>query len=587
MLVLGLNLSHDRSACLIRDGEIVVAIEEERLDRIKHSEGFIVRGYFEQLTKVLPMKAITYCLTAADVGIDELDLVVGNRPLHDGSVGRVLRELPIKDKSKIRALPAPSHHLAHAYCGYVTSPFDDAAVLVVDGIGSRLPGTNRLEKHTFFHGRGTTVTNVATTTYEPDFSTVGLGLFYEFFTAKLGFVTKWGHQDFGVFGCGGYLEAGKTMGLAPYGRPRPDWGPLLNYDGNEVTATVATLDENYQKWLSSDGDGYDPAERDSWQSQFAKDVARKVQDELENAMVYLAHRAYELTGASRLCLTGGVALNSVANQRIAEEGPFDEVYISPPAGDAGIAIGAAAYGYHELLGGGSRRTLPSAGTGRTYSDDELRHALDAVGTEIVVREADITEVAQLLAEHYVVGWVAGGSEIGPRALGQRSMLADPRHPEMRDYLNTVVKHREPFRPYAPSVLAERAGEWFDLHGPSPYMLLVPSVNERRGPLVPAITHVDGTARVQTVERANLPDYYELISQFYALTGVPIVLNTSFNDAGEPIVETPEDALRTFLNTEIDYLYLGRYLVEKTHRTIPDNHPSRRPLASQFRKDVAP
>jgi len=577
MLVLGVNLSHDRSACLLRDGEVVVAVEEERLDRIKHSEGFMIAGHFERLTKVIPMKAITYCLDAAGVGIDELDLVVGNRPLRDGAVERLRRELPIRDKTKIRSLPLPSHHLAHAYCGYFTSPFEDAAVLVVDGVGSRIPGSGRIEKHTIFSAEGTTLTRVVSATYAADASDVGLGLFYEFFTAKLGFVTRWGHPNWGMYGCGGYTEAGKTMGLAPYGRPRPDWGTLLHLDGDDVRVDVATLEKAYAEWYAAEGNGYDPAAPESWNCQFAMDVARKAQDELETAMLHLARRAREVTGRSRLCLTGGVALNSVANQRIAAEGIFDDVFVAPPAGDAGIAIGCAAYGYHELLRGGRRRYLASAGVGRVYSDDTVRAALDAVADRVEFREAGLDEVADLLAEHRVVGWVQGGSEIGPRALGQRSILADPRHPAMRDYLNIVVKHREPFRPYAPSVLAEHADEWFDMVVDSPFMLFVPKVREDRQTRVPAITHVDGTARVQTVKAEVNPRYHALISAFHERTGVPLVLNTSFNDAGEPIVETPADAVRTFLNTELDYLYIGPYLVQKRDRVLPETHPAREPL----------
>ncbi|ACU37802.1 carbamoyltransferase family protein [Actinosynnema mirum] len=573
MLVLGMNLSHDRSACLIRDGEVVVAIEEERLDRMKHSEGFLVHGYFEKLTKTLPMRSVTYCLDAAGVGIDEVDLVVGNRPLHDGAVRRLLRELPLRDKGKLRELPQPSHHLAHAWCAYATAPFDDTAILVVDGIGSRLPGTGRLEKHSFFHARDGRVTPVAGTSYDADFSTVGLGLFYEFFTAKLGFVTRWGHPGFGVFGCGGYLEAGKTMGLAPFGRPRPDWGPLLEYDGDDVTARMSTLEESYAKWLEAEGEEFSAAGREAWRTPFAEDVARKAQDELEEAMTHLARRARELTGASRLCLTGGVALNSVANQRISAEGLFEQVHVSPPAGDAGIAIGAAAYGYHELLGGRRRGRFTTAGVGRHYTEQDVDRALAGVGDRVRSRRADVREVARLLADRRIVGWFHGGSEIGPRALGHRSLLADPRHPGMLDYLNTVVKHREPFRPYAPSVLAEHAGSWFDLRGDSPYMLLVPEVLPARRALVPAITHVDGTARVQTVERSVNPLFHEVIQEFHALTGVPLLLNTSFNDAGEPIVETPEDALRTFLRTEIDHLYLGGRLVDKPGRALPTGHPA--------------
>ncbi|MEU6070694.1 carbamoyltransferase C-terminal domain-containing protein [Streptomyces sp. NPDC047082] len=578
MYVLGINLSHDRAACLLQDGRIVAAVEEERLDRLKHSEGFIIHGHFEKLSKVLPMKAITYCLDAADIGIDDVDVVVGNRPLGDEARDRILRELPIRDKSKIHSLPMPSHHLTHAYAGYLASPFDDAAVLVVDGVGSKVPGTGRIEKHTIFDGEGTSLQRVHAETFPEDWSEVGLGLFYSFFSAKLGFVTRWGHPTFGDFGCGGYTEAGKTMGLAPYGRPRPEWQRLLTVKEGNVVVRTEDMKNAWDAWYAADGDGYDAKQKGSWQHQFAKDVAFKIQTETEEAMLELARYAHEVTGRSKLCLTGGVALNSVANQRIVAEGPFDEVYILPPAGDAGTAIGAAYYGYYAIAGGTERHPVRSGSTGRGYSEQEIEEAVREAGEQVESRRATVVEVAQLLAEHRLVGWFQGGSEIGPRALGHRSMLADPRHPEVRDYLNEVVKHREVFRPFAPSVLREEAGNWFNMHGDSPFMLLVPEVLESRRDQVPAITHVDGTARVQTVEPDVNPRYHELISHFAELTGVPLVLNTSYNDAGEPIVETPADAVRTFLNTELDHLYIGDLLLTKPGRDLPDRHPSRRPLA---------
>jgi carbamoyltransferase len=577
MYVLGINLSHDRAACLLRDGQIVVAVEEERLDRMKHSEGFIVHGYFEKLSKVLPMKAITYCLDAAGIGIDDVDLVVGNRPLRDGARERILRELPIRDKSKICSLPMPSHHLTHACAGYLASPFEEAAVLVVDGVGSRVPGTQGIEKHTIFDGEGTALRRVHAETFAADWSEVGLGLFYSFFSAKLGFVTRWGHPTFGDFGCGGYTEGGKTMGLAPFGRPRPDWQRLLTVKAGNVVVRTEDMEKAWASWYTTDGAGYDAKRKDSWQHQFAKDVAFKIQAETEEAMLELARYAHEVTGRSKLCLTGGVALNSVANQRIVAEGPFDEVYILPPAGDAGTAIGAAYYGYYSIAGGTERHPVRSGSTGRGYPKQEIEKAVRAAGEKVESRPATVAEVAALLAEHRVVGWYQGGSEIGPRALGHRSMLADPRHPEMSDYLNEVVKHREVFRPFAPSVLSEEADKWFDMRGDSPFMLLVPEVLENRRARVPAITHVDGTARVQTVEAEVNPPYHELISHFAELTGVPLVLNTSYNDAGEPIVETPEDAVRTFLNTELDHLYLGDLLLTKPGRQLPVRHPSLRPL----------
>lgn len=576
-LVLGVNLSHDRAACLLQDGRVVVAVEEERLDRIKHSEGFMVAGYFDRLTKVIPMKAITYCLRAAGVGLDDLDLVVGNRPLDDESVARLSRELPVRDATRIRSLPMPSHHLAHAYASFVASPYSEAAILVVDGVGSRLPGSRRIEKHSIFVGEGTVVKPVAASSYAGDFSDFGLGLYYEYFTAKLGFITRWGNPSFGSFSCGGYTEGGKTMGLAPYGEPRPNWQPALRLTDDDVLARREDLDRAWASWCESPG-GHREDGPPAWQSQFAKDAARVVQLELEEAMLHLVRQTHRITGKRALCLSGGVALNSVANQRILTEGPFEELFIVPAAGDAGVSVGAAAYGYHELLGGTQRHPLGSAATGRSYDEQAVLAAVRTAGDAVHYRRAGVEDVAELIAGHQVVAWVLGGSEIGPRALGQRSMLADPRHPRMRDYLNLVVKHREPFRPYAPSVLAEHAPDWFELGTASPYMLLVPPVRQQRRAAVPAITHVDGTARVQTVERDTNPEYFALIEAFHRRTGVPLVLNTSLNDAGEPIVETPQDAMRTFLRTEIDHLYLAPYLVSKRDRRPPAEHPANFPLS---------
>jgi carbamoyltransferase len=577
--ILGLNLSHDRSAALVKDGEVVVAIEEERLDRIKHSEGFLVQGHFERLTKTLPMKAVTYCLDTVGIGIDDLDLVVGNRPLGDGSVRRIVRELPIRDKNKVHELPLPSHHLAHAAITYYTSTFEDAAILVVDQAGSRFADHSTIEKHTAFIGEGTSLRPVAATRYPVDYTDLSLGLFYDFFTAKLNFVTRYGTPDFGVFDCGGYPEAGKTMGLAPYGRPRPEWGDWLTYDGFDIRVSRDDLEKIWKELLNAEGGDYDPRARESWQHQYAKDIAYKVQDELERALLHLAQVTKDLTGQTKLCLAGGVTLNSVANQQIRDRGPFEEVFIPAPAGDSGVAIGAALYGWHTLLGGTPRKPLRSAGLGRTYSRERVEKALEPHRGTLEWHEAEISEVAGLLAQHYLVGWVQGPSEMGPRALGHRSMLADPRHPGIRDYLNITVKHREPFRPYAPSVLAEHVSEWFDFEGESPFMLLVPEVREQRRAQVPAITHVDGTARVQTVHADLDPAYHALISAFYERTGVPLVLNTSYNDNGEPIVETPEDALRTFVRTELDYLYLEGLLVGKVgRRALPAGHPRETPLA---------
>lgn len=583
-LVLGINLSHDRSAALVRDGEVIVAIEEERLDRIKHSEGFLVQGHFEKITKTIPMKAITYCLDAAGVGIDDLDLVVGNRPLGDGAVRRILRELPIRDKAKVRAMPHPGHHLGHASVAYYPSGFEEAAVLIVDQAGARYADTGRIEKHTLFKGDGSSLLRMAETTYPSDYTDLSLGLFYDFFTTKLGFVTRYGTADWGVFGCGGYPEAGKTMGLAPYGAPRQDWGRWLTYDGFDIRASQVELERLWQEILDADGGDFDVRDPLRWEGQFARDVARKVQDELEVAMLHLAAHAHDLTGLSNLCLAGGVTLNSVTNERIRSESAFTDVFVPAPAGDSGVAIGCALYGSIHLLGDARPSRMKRADFGRSYSRDAVLEAIDGVtaltGVALTQRSATVQDVAALVADHFVVGWFSGGSEIGPRALGHRSFIADARHPEMRDYLNTVVKHRELFRPFAPSALAECADEWFDFSGESPFMLLVPSVRDECRDTIPSITHIDGTARLQTVASEDAPEYHALISAFHEITGVPVVLNTSYNDAGEPIVETPMDALCTFVRTELDYLWFDGILISKVDRTLPEAHPARRPLSTR-------
>ena len=552
MYVLGMSLGHERAAALVRDGELVAAIEEERLDRMKHSAG----------GAVVPMKSVTYVLEAAGIGIDEVDVAVGNRPFDDGSAGRLLAELPIRDKNRLYGLPMPSHHLAHAYAGYLASPFDSAAVLVVDGVGSLVPGTDRIEKHTVFVGEGTALRRVYGATYPADRSSVGIGLFYSFFSAKLGFAA------------GGYPDDSTTMSLAAYGTARPEWEPLLAIDEGDIVAEMAHLECAFARWRAAFGNGWTAERPQSWRDQFGADLARKAQDEAEAAMVHLARHVYELTGQRRLCLTGSVALNHGVNQRIAVEGPFEELYILPAAGDAGVAIGAAYFGYYAIGGGTTRHHLASPALGRGYGRGRVVRALESTGEMVYWREASVPEIAALIADNYVVGWVQGGSEMGTHGLGHRSILANPSHPRMRDYLNQVVTRREEFQPYAASVLVEKAGEWFEMTADSPFMLLAPRVRVDRRPVVPAITHVDGSAPVQTVRAETNPRFHQLIAELDRSTGVPIVLNTPFHGAGEPIVESPADAVRAFLDTELDYLYLGDLLIGKQHRELPKQHPRR-------------
>ncbi|MGA9756353.1 MAG: carbamoyltransferase C-terminal domain-containing protein, partial [Desulfobaccales bacterium] len=299
-------------------------------------------------------------------------------------------------------------------------------------------------------------------------------------------------------------------------------------------------------------------------TQFYKNLAYKAQEELEKGMICLANRLFEMTGSENLCIAGGAGLNSVANKKILDSTPFKNIFIQPAATDDGIAIGCALYGWHKLADGKSRFPLKNVYLGRKYKKGEIRAALrkHKIVKNPLTRNELLSRTAQYIAAGKIVGWFQGGAEFGPRALGHRSILADPRQTGIKESVTKKVKHRESFRPYAPSILLECATEFFDLSCPSPFMLLVATTKEDKGKEIPAVIHVDGTARVQTVTRADDELYYDLINEFYQITGVPVILNTSFNIRGMPIVETPADAIEVFLSTEMDILVLGNYLLDK-------------------------
>jgi carbamoyltransferase len=514
--VLGLSLGTDPAAALVRDGELVAVLQEERLDRTGRRAG------------VIPMRAVTAVLEAAGIGIDEADVVVGTRPSDDGSVGRLLTVLPMKDKARLYALPMPSYHLAHAYAGFLASPFGSAAVLVADGAGSLVPGTDSIEKHTVFVGEDTALRRVYGTTAPADGSAAGIGRFLDFFTAELG-----------------RADDAATAALAPYGVPRPDWEPLLALDEGDAGVATADLGRTVAGWRTAAGHA---------------DVARKAQDEAAAAMLHLARHAYELTGQSRLCLAGSVARNHAVNQRIVEQGPF-----APAPGDAATAIGAAYFGTYAIGGVTARRPVAGPPPGRAYSRRSAVRALESTGEAVYWREADVPEIAGLIAAGHVVGWVQGGSEPGGRGLGRRSILATPADPRLPEYLNRKVTHREEPHPYGASVLAERAGDWFESTVDSPFMLLAPRVRTRRRASIPAVTQIDGTALVQTVRAGPDPRFHRLLAELDRVTGVPIVLNAPLHGLGEPIVESPADAVRAFLGTGLDYLYLDDLLIGKQQR----------------------
>jgi len=380
---------------------------------------------------------------------------------------------------------------------------------------------------------------------------------------------KDGMPGFGTFGglysasavqiFGDIMEAGKVMGLAPYGKREFPTGEFYDLvDGRFIFHDTVTKRFNYHdRW---------PAHETEY-----KNLASSTQCALEEAILYLVEHLHRLYPSQNLCYAGGVALNSVANERIIAESPFKNVYIMPAAEDSGTAIGAAYHGLWQLTRKNTRRKLVADAVGREYSSTEVSNAIDqAIGARRVESASIISDTVDLLCKGHIIGWFQGRSELGPRALGQRSILCDPRRPDGKEILNRRVKHREGFRPFAPVVLLEEAPNWFELEGKDPeslFMLRICKFKEDKKHLVPAVVHVDGTGRFQTVTREVNGPLYDLIKKFYEVTGVPIILNTSFNVMGEPIVETPADALRTFLSTGIDYCILQDQLVEKTHRVL--------------------
>lgn len=581
--VLGVYFGHDPAACLLQDGTIRVFIEDERLTRYKYGRpkaigrqwpGFAGRqGYF-------PWAAVTYCLRTAGLTLDELDAIAV--PAEWSGEG-VLDYLPVRDRSRVLLATEPAgavHHFRHALSTYFASPHERAAVLVADDDGSVADGAYEAESGYLFEGRLGTSDLLFKNRYPRELEIRhGLGWMYHAITDLLGFATP--HLD--------VSEAGKTMGLAPYGRPCSTLtAPWIEVDGTRLDFS------GFEHWLRASGhlervrDGSDTMvlfDRDGRANPAACDIAFKAQQELERALVALARALHQQTRARALCLAGGVALNSVANQRILDESGFEELFIQPASGDSGQAIGLAFWGHLALEAGRatarSWRTTTDAASppgkpalpiqpirhaygGCDWPEDGIEALLAASGLSyrrLASTEHAAEAAADDLVNGRIIGWFQGRSEFGPRALGHRSILADPRGAQMKDILNARVKFREAFRPFAPSVLAGRAAEVFDMTGDSPYMLRVVPVREPWRARVPAITHVDDTARVQTVTAESSPSFHHLIRVFADRTGVPLVLNTSFNLKGMPIVESPWDALHCFVSTDMDRLFLGRFQVE--------------------------
>lgn len=543
LAVLGINSAHDASACLLIDGKPVVAIAEERLSRVKHHEGF-------------PYQAVDYCLRASGLeSLQAIDCVVLNQ-----FPARTF-DLEIRDNGyRGQLITNPSHHLLHAYYAWVASGFSEAAIMIVDGsgysyreylrrssplLGDPPPDPDMEEAESLYVARDNRIDLLGKrwALWEADET------YCRF--ASLGHMYSMASQY--IFGH--WKHAGKTMGLAPLGDPNSF--PELFVDVIEPEMIIHTDWPLRLPPRSSLPAHLDPV---------CRDLAAKVQAELERAMLYLASRLHQRTGQIRLCISGGVGLNSVVNGRILRELPYSEMFVTPASGDSGICIGAALYGYHQIARDRPRWNYRSDFHGRRYQKAEVMDAVaQRIGSLGVERaEDEATRAARDIADGLIVGWFEGGSELGPRALGHRSILCDPRTSEMRDHLNQTVKFREPFRPFAASVLAEHVHEYFDMAGEDPFMLIVaPVLPERRGSIA-GVCHVDGTCRIQTVPVDYDGHLRALLESFMDLTGLPLVVNTSFNVRGDPIVETPGDAIDCFLKTNIDVLYIeGLRITKKT------------------------
>jgi len=560
MNILGLSCYyHDAAACLLVEGQVVAAASEERFTRKKHDSGF-------------PLHSIRYACREAGITPRQIDAVVFyDKPLL--KFDRLLRSqvfhFPASFKQFVDGMPRwvatklrlpktlkaeldysgtllySEHHLSHAASSFYTSGWDEAAVLTVDGVGEWATCSWGVGKGKDLELKG-----------EIRFPH-SLGLLYSAFTYYCGF--KVNSAEY------------KLMGLAPYGKPlyvdqvkqliriADDGTFRLDMKHFEFDVGMAMFNERFEDVFGRprrplNAEGMDP---------FYMDVARSIQAVTEEVMVKLATSVVERTGQKRLCLAGGVALNCVANGHILRRAPIDDLFIQPAAGDAGGAMGAAYVAWNQLLRKDRAPRLPTPYLGPGYDDDAIRSALDRYGAvyERMERQPMLDHTAELIDTAHVVGWYQGRLEWGPRALGHRSILGDPRHPEMRDIINRKIKFREGFRPFAPSVMEEHISDWFEIDRPSPYMLLVAQVREDKRTL-PAITHVDGSARIQSVNRDQDALYYDLIKAFDARTGTPLIINTSMNVRGEPIVNTPEDAYLCFMRTHMDALVCGPFVLHK-------------------------
>tara|TARA_Y100000310_G_scaffold108611_1_gene106976 strand:+ start:13099 stop:14808 length:1710 start_codon:yes stop_codon:yes gene_type:complete len=555
---------HDSAAALLKDGHVIAAVEEERFSRNKFDDGF-------------PKMAIEWCLNEGGIKPNQIDSVAFyDKPvlklerLLDNYIAVAPRGLPsflntipkwlhkrlwIKNEIK-KTLKGfngeiifPEHHMSHAAHTFYTSPFEESAILTIDGVGE-------WSTTTFGYAIDNTI-NLTNDIRWPH----SLGLFYSAFTYFLGFKINEGEY--------------KLMGLSSYGTPKYYDLILDNLidvkDDGSIHLDMRYFAFTHDKVMTNDRFaelfGISPKKKDEKMLQVHFDIGASAQKVLEDVILKMANHVHEKTQMKNLCLGGGVALNGVANYRLLKEGPFDNIHIPPSPGDGGSAVGCAQYLYHIYHNNkriieqdSAKRIYENVYVGPSFSDEEIIQFLDSknISYEKFDRESLLKKVSHLIADGNIVGWYQGRMEWGPRALGNRSILADPRHGDMKDILNEKIKHRESFRPFAPSILEEYTFEYFDIDTPSPYMLMVAPVKKPKN--IPAVTHVDGTGRLQTVSKVSNPLFYDLINEFYKITGIPVIINTSMNVMGEPIVNTPEEACQMIVKTDMDYLVMNNFLI---------------------------
>jgi carbamoyltransferase len=583
MKILGIScFYHDSAACLVRDGEIIAAVQEERFTRKKHDAGF-------------PINAVNYCLKESEISARDLDFVVFyDKPFikferiletalsyAPSGITQFIEAIPIWLKQKLWTTEIikndlgfngkilfTEHHESHAASAFYPCPFQEAAFLTIDGVGE-------WETASFGVGKGNRL-DIQQYLQFPN----SLGLLYSAFTYYTGFRVNSGEY--------------KLMGLAPYGEPlykdiilkelidlKDDGSFKMNMRYFGFCNSLRMTNSRFNRLFGSL-----PRKPETKITQKFMDIAASIQAVTEEIMLKMAWHIHKVTGQDKLCLAGGVALNCVGNGRILREGPFNDIWIQPASGDAGCALGAALLVWYKYLGNkrnadGLNDAQKASLLGPSYSDDYIESFLNK--HNILYRrlsyENIVKEVSDLIIDGKVIGWFQGRIEFGPRALGARSIIGDARNPDMQSKMNLKIKYRESFRPFAPTVLRDKVSEWFELNKASPYMLLVAAVRpEKRSEvsgdfsgldtlkalrsLIPAVTHVDYSSRVQTVKREENPLYYDTIQAFSQKTGCPVIINTSFNVRGEPLVLTPKDAFKCFMCTEIDYLMLGSFLLDK-------------------------